>query len=170
MHTAYIGFGANRGKRREQILRAWQNLGRLPEIRLGALSSPYESAPVGIDTQYMFINAVGYLQTDLAPEQLLSALLNTEKALGRDRNKGCDRTIDLDLLTYDRLILRGTDLTIPHPGIVRRLFVLVPLAEIAPDFTYPVNGKNIRQLIDNLASSDQQIIRLIWPICAEEET
>lgn len=102
-----------------------------------SLSSPYRSEPVGVETDHWFVNAVGAIETKLPPDELLNRMLAIERELGRDRSKGIDRTIDLDLLYYNDLILMTPQLVLPHPEIQNRLFVLSPLAEIAPDHIHP---------------------------------
>jgi len=163
VYTAYIGLGSNLGSRRKLILLAWHQLGRLSTTKLVSLSSPYESAPVGVATSHMFVNAVGLVHTQLAADELLCVLLKIEAELGRDRTKGCDRPIDLDLLTYDQQIIHSPTLTIPHPGIQNRLFVLIPLAEITPNFIHPVSCDTIQDLIQKMTDEDQFIKRLEWP-------
>ena len=131
--TAYIAIGANLGDARQAVEDAIGALGRLPQSRLVARSSLYRTAPVdagGPD----FINAVVALDTDLAPHALLAKLQAIETAAGRERPyRNAPRTLDLDLLMHGDRVLDTPTLTLPHPRMQQRAFVLVPLAEIAPD-------------------------------------
>jgi len=131
--TAYVALGANLGDARAAVAQALHDLGTLPRTQLLRASSLYRSAPVdssGPD----YINAVAEIRTDLAPAELLAELQKLEQAAGRERPwRNAPRTLDLDLLLYDELRLDSPTLTIPHPRMAERAFVLVPLAEIAPD-------------------------------------
>lgn len=129
---AYVALGANLGDARRTVRQAVQDLGRLPQTRLVRVSSLYRTAPVdssGPD----YINAVAEVVTSLAPHALLAELQCLELAAGRERPYlNAPRTLDLDILLYDDLTLDSPTLTIPHPRMATRAFVLVPLAEIAP--------------------------------------
>ena len=117
--------------------------------------------PVGLKDPEWFITGVVLVETDLAPEELLEQLLGIEKAMGRRRTvKWGPRVIDLDLLCYDRLILDSSFLTLPHPEMVERRFVLEPMAEIAPDYLHPVLKRTIAELREALSSSDKGLIKL----------
>jgi 2-amino-4-hydroxy-6-hydroxymethyldihydropteridine diphosphokinase len=117
--------------------------------------------PVGLKDPEWFINGVVLVETDLAPEELLEQLLGIEQAMGRRRTvKWGPRVIDLDLLCYDRLILNGSFLTLPHPEMVKRRFVLEPMTEIAPDYLHPVLKRTIAELREALSSSDKGLIKL----------
>ena len=119
-----------------------------------AISSFYETAPVGLVEQPDFLNAVVALRTWLPPQELMNALLHIEQQHGRDRSvsvpKG-PRTLDLDLLSYDDLVLETPSLTLPHPALAERRFVLIPLAEIAPQWRHPVCGKTAAELLAELS-------------------
>ncbi|EYC51133.1 2-amino-4-hydroxy-6-hydroxymethyldihydropteridine pyrophosphokinase [Hylemonella gracilis str. Niagara R] len=130
--TAYVGLGANLGEARETVRAALAELDRLPQTRLVRASSLYRSAPV--DAQGPdFWNAVAQLDTRLAPFELLGALQQLEQAAGRERPyRNAPRTLDLDLLLYGTLRQDDSVLTLPHPRMRDRAFVLLPLAEIAP--------------------------------------
>ena len=140
--TAYIGLGANLDDPAAQIEQALVDLDRLPDTRLTARSSLYVSAPVGNVDQPDFINAVAQLHTTLAPRALLAALLDIEQQHGRARSfRNAPRTLDLDLLLYGAAHFHEDDLTLPHPRMTERAFVLLPLTEIAPDLIIPARGR-----------------------------
>lgn len=131
--TAYIALGANLGDARGTVRQAVQDLGTLPQTRLVRSSSLYRTAPIdssGPD----YINAVAEVATGLSPQALLSELQRLEQAAGRERPyRNAPRTLDLDILLYDDITQDSPTLTIPHPRMAERAFVLLPLAEIAPE-------------------------------------
>ena len=139
---ATIGLGANLNDPAGQVEYALAELDRLPGTRLIARSSLYASAPVGYVDQPDFINAVAQVETDLAPRALLVALLDIEHRHGRERSfRNAPRTLDLDLLLYGDAHFHEEGLTLPHPRMHERGFVLLPLLEIAPDATIPGRGR-----------------------------
>lgn len=141
MNTAYVALGANLGDPAATILAAFAALANLPESRVVHSSSLYRTAPVGITNQPEFINAVAELETSLAPEALLDALFDIEERFGRIRaEKNGPRTLDLDLLLYDNQFIELPRLSLPHPRLHLRAFVLQPLAEIAPNLGIPGRG------------------------------
>lgn len=151
---AYIGLGSNLGDPREQVLAALSELGTLPGCTLVARSSLYATTPVGPIEQPDYVNAVAALAARLSPLDLLSALQGVERAHGRrrDGSRWGPRTLDLDLLVYGHRRLREPGLELPHPEMHRRAFVLVPLAEIAPEWlVVPGRGR----LADLLAACPQ---------------
>jgi len=116
---------------------------------------------VGLEDPEWFINGVVLLETPLLPEDLLGQILSIEKTMGRERTvKWAPRIIDLDLLCYDQWILKSPSLTLPHPFLEKRRFVLEPMAEIAPDYVHPVLNKAIIQLGRELPEEDQALIKL----------
>jgi 2-amino-4-hydroxy-6-hydroxymethyldihydropteridine diphosphokinase len=140
-HIAFIGLGSNLNNPREQVLHAARLVGELPHTRLLSRSPLYRSAPLGYLEQPDFINAVAKLETELMPRELLDALLELERHNGRTREfLNAPRTMDLDLLLYDDLRHHEHGLTVPHPQMHLRAFVLVPLLEIAPDCAIPGIG------------------------------
>ncbi len=117
--------------------------------------------PVGLEDPEWFINGVALLATPLSPESLMRRMLDIETALGRKRSvKWGPRIIDLDLLAYDQMIMDSPELTLPHPFLEKRRFVLEPLAEIAPDYIHPVLKKTATRLRDELTAEGQALIRL----------
>ena len=153
--TAYIALGSNLGNREQHLHSAIDALEHLGEI--GAISSFYATEPVGNVPQPDFLNAVVELKTQLAPEKLLQSLLQIEQQQGRDRTASPPqgpRTLDLDLLSYGTLVLATSTLTLPHPALAQRRFVLEPLAEIAPQWQHPVRGKTAAELLAELACQD----------------
>ncbi len=141
MSTAYVALGANIGEPARTVRAAFDALAGLAGVRLAAASSLYRTAPVGLTDQPDFINAVACLETDLAPEALLAALFAVEARFGRRRGaKNGPRSLDLDLLLYDDRVLHVPGLTLPHPRLHLRAFVLAPLAEIAPGLALPGRG------------------------------
>ena len=140
-HTVFVGLGSNLADPHEQIMRAMQELDLLPQVRVEQCSSLYRTAPVGYLDQPDFINAVVKLQTTLSPHDLLDSLLSLEQKCGRKRDFiNAPRTLDLDVLLYDDLQHHEHGLTIPHPQMHLRAFVLQPLLEIAPDCVIPGIG------------------------------
>ena len=138
---AYIGLGSNLDDPKDQVLRALAALAALPGSRLAARSSLYRTPPMGPPGQADYVNAVAALETTLAPHALLDALQAIEHGHARVRDvRWGPRTLDLDLLTYGALQLHDARLTVPHPGIADRAFVLVPLAEVAPALEIPGLG------------------------------
>lgn len=141
-HRAYIALGSNLQDPRQQVLNALQELAELPETQVVARSSLYRTAPVGYDNQPDFINAAAELRTSLTPHALLRQLLSLESAHGRERPfPNAPRALDLDVLMMDALEIHDSELTLPHPRMHERGFVLLPLAEIAPDLVIPGRGK-----------------------------
>jgi 2-amino-4-hydroxy-6-hydroxymethyldihydropteridine diphosphokinase len=138
---AYIGLGANLGERETQVRRGIDALRDLPHTHLLSTSSLYRSAPVGYANQPDFVNAVAEIETELGPRALLEALLEIEVRLGRARTfPNAPRTLDLDLLLYGDNVIAQPGLTVPHPRMHERAFVLAPLAEIVPDAIVPGKG------------------------------
>ncbi|WP_455210984.1 2-amino-4-hydroxy-6-hydroxymethyldihydropteridine diphosphokinase [Kaarinaea lacus] len=138
----YIGLGSNLDNPAQQVATALNELMQLPQSKFIHASSLYESPPMGPPDQPNYVNAVAAIDTCLSAEVLLQHLLNVEQRHGRVRGsqRWTARTLDLDLLLYGQQILKSQLLTIPHPGIAERNFVLYPLQEIAPDLVIPQLG------------------------------
>lgn len=142
LEPAYIAIGSNLKNPRAQVQSAFEELAMLPNTRLARMSSLYRTAPVGYEDQPDFINAVAMVETALTPRQLLEALLGIERRYGRKREfANAPRTLDLDVLLYNDTVVKEYGLTIPHPRMHERAFVMVPLAEIAPDALIPGVGR-----------------------------
>ena len=140
---AYVGIGANLGDREATIRDALRLLGELPETRVTAVSTLRETDPVGYADQPRFLNGAVELETSLPPRRLLEGLLAIERALGRVRAgtpRFGPRTIDLDLLVYGDAVVEEPGLTVPHPRLHERTFVLEPLAELNPELSVPLRG------------------------------
>lgn len=154
MAIVYVGLGSNLGDRLQALTRACAVLQHHPDITIEALSSLYHTAPVGVTSQDWFYNAVIRLSTTLSPTSLLAVTQGTERRLGRTVTfRWGPRVIDLDLLLYDMLDIRTPVLTIPHASLYERLFVLLPLYELAPELCFP-SGVPIRDLLAALPNHD----------------
>ncbi len=151
--VAYIGLGSNLGDRARNLERALDRLRRIAGVEVVAVSRFIETEPVGPPGQGRYLNAAAALRTDLRPDALIEALAAVEAAGGRDRareERHGPRTIDLDLLLYGEEIVGGPRLTVPHPRMHERPFVLEPLAEIAAGAVHPGLGMTIESLRDQL--------------------
>ncbi len=142
METAYIALGSNLREPQRQLQAGFEALARLPGTQLIVHSSLYLSAPVGYADQPDFVNAVAAIRTTLAPHALLDALLAIEREHGRVREfVNAPRTLDLDIALYGEQVIHEPGLTVPHPRMHERAFVMAPMAEIAPDAVVPGRGR-----------------------------
>jgi 2-amino-4-hydroxy-6-hydroxymethyldihydropteridine diphosphokinase len=148
---AYVGLGSNLDDRERMIRRALELLAAEPGIELVAVSTLRETEPVGYLDQPRFLNGAAALETELAPRELLARLLAVERKLGRERARGSPRfgprTIDLDLLLHGDEVVKEPGLTVPHPRLAERRFVLEPLHELDPELTLP-DGTPVRELLN----------------------
>jgi 2-amino-4-hydroxy-6-hydroxymethyldihydropteridine diphosphokinase len=153
MARCLIGCGSNLGQRREQLDRALELLGFMPGVELVAVSRFHETRPVGGPAdQGAFLNGACLIETELPPRDVLGMLFAVENTLQRQRDhRWGERTIDLDLLLYDDLVVESPELTLPHPRMATRRFVLEPCAEIAAELRYPPSACTIRDLLDNIS-------------------
>jgi len=142
MVVAFIALGSNLEQPAMQVIQALKAIDAIPAIRILKQSSLYRSTPVGYDDQPDFINAVAEIETTLPALDLLHALQAIETSHGRERTfRNAPRVLDLDLLLYDDTVMQSAELTIPHPRMHERAFVLLPLVEIAPKLLIPGHGK-----------------------------
>lgn len=155
MTAAYVGLGSNLEGPEAQVRRALDELAGMPDTHVTARSPLYKSAPLGSQDQPDYINAVAALDTRLAPLALLAALRDIERRHGRvrDGTRWGPRSLDLDLLLYSDVVMDTPELTLPHPGLPERSFVLYPLFDVAPQLAVPGRG-TVRELRDRLRSTD----------------
>ncbi|MCW6074598.1 2-amino-4-hydroxy-6-hydroxymethyldihydropteridine diphosphokinase [Clostridium sporogenes] len=150
MHTVYVAFGSNIGEKENYIKRALEKIEER-EIKIIKVSPIYETEPYGVLDQDSFLNGVVRIETNLTPEDLIEVLLDIEKQLDRVRERRWGpRTIDLDIIFYDDLIINKNNLIIPHKDMENREFVLKPLCDIDKNFIHPVLKKSVKQLYDEL--------------------
>ncbi len=160
-NTAFIGLGSNLGDKLKNCLEAIELIREIPGCDLGAKSGFYRTTPVGVKGQDWYVNGVISLRTVLPAHDLLNWLLGIEKRMGRVRKDKWDpRTIDLDILLFGQTVINHEDLTIPHPFMHLRRFVLVPMVQLAPDSIHPVLGKTMSWLLENFSDDGQTVTEL----------
>jgi len=153
--SVYISLGSNMGSKRENLAQAVELISNIPGVKLKNRSSLYETEPWGKTDQDKFLNQVIEIETSLPPRELLKELQDIEINMGRQRKeKWGPRIIDLDILLYGNEVLDDPQLTIPHPRMRERLFVLVPLAEIGADLRFPDNGATVREVLSSVLARE----------------
>jgi 2-amino-4-hydroxy-6-hydroxymethyldihydropteridine diphosphokinase len=146
--TVYLGLGSNLGNREDNLEMALKLLGQ--RMKIGKISSIYDTAPLGNTEQPRFLNIACQVFTRLSPEGLLALAKGIENKMGRHGRSGEPRPIDIDILLYGDKVMDTPDLRIPHPHMAGREFVLAPLAEIAPAAVHPVTKKTVKQMRDDI--------------------
>ena len=150
MNKVYLALGANLGDKQVNLSSATDRIAEEIGV-LSAVSSVYETKPQGFESNNNFLNMMVCVETLLSPAEILNITQSIEKELGRTqktKDAYADRIIDIDLITYDNLIIRTKDLQLPHPLFHQRRFVLEPFNEIAPDYVHPVLHKKVREMLE----------------------
>ena len=159
--TAYIGIGSNLEDKRRNCLTAIERIEQIPGSQLTGCSDWYLTRPVGVKGQEWYVNGVVSLSTKIHPRDLLRRLLAIESDMGRIRRERWEsRIIDLDILLYGREIINEEDLTVPHPLMHLRKFVLVPLVQLAPDLIHPSLGVTMAELLGTIQNNGQEVVPL----------
>lgn len=170
-YTAFLGLGSNLGDPIHILQVAWYLLSNETFIQTIRLSDPYHSDPLSMHSEHRFVNAVALVRTGLTPLALLERLSQIEMRCGRTRSATeaagyQDRTLDLDLLFFDDQVIKTRELILPHPRMHERLFVLAPLAQIAPTMVHPLFSQPVSALLQDLRQTnlEQRVERGLWPV------
>jgi 2-amino-4-hydroxy-6-hydroxymethyldihydropteridine diphosphokinase len=161
MKTGYVGIGSNLGDRHQNCLRAVEMMRGIPGCEVSEISEWYLTRPVGVVEQEWYENGVACVSTQLSARELLAGLLSIEKRMGRMRTGRWEpRVIDLDILLFGRDVIESEDLKVPHPRMHLRRFVLVPLAQLAPNLIHPSLGLTIAELLMRLPEDGQEVVAI----------
>ena len=156
--TVYLSLGSNLGNRQDNLNKALELLSQ--RLKVEKVSSTYDTEPVGNIEQPRFLNLACQVYTTLAPMELLALAIGIELKLGRTLGRAnAPRPIDIDILLYGDQVIETPELVIPHPRLTERAFVLIPLAEIAPDLVHPVNGKTVKELMKAATTEVQSVFK-----------
>jgi len=156
LEAIYLSLGSNLGDRMKNLREALKFLSE--EADIVAISSVYETEPFGVVNQPAFLNLACQIKSSLSPEELLRLAQGIERKLGRTTNShNAPRTIDIDIIAYNEIMLNSPELTIPHPGLKERAFVLVPLVEIAPDLRVPPGDKTVARILEELGEETGKV-------------
>ena len=156
LHKVYLSLGTNLGDRLHNLATARFELSEMPETKMVKVSSLYETLPWGKEEQPYFLNQAAAIETTMGPVLLLKNIKNIEIKMGRqNREKWGPREIDIDILLFGDLIVSSEQLTIPHPYLRKRLFVLVPLQEIQPDLVFPEDGAGIEEVLNSVSPREK---------------
>ena len=159
MTTAYIGIGSNLGEKHKNCLKAIEMIGQIPGCKTIKQSDLYLTKPVGVEDQDWYVNGVITLRTDLSPQDLLHHLMSIEAKMGRVRRERWEsRIIDLDILFFGQEIIYEENLTVPHPRLHLRRFVLIPMTQIAPDLIHPSLGLTMAELSEKCPENGQVVM------------
>ncbi|MGB8001503.1 MAG: 2-amino-4-hydroxy-6-hydroxymethyldihydropteridine diphosphokinase [Anaerobacillus sp.] len=155
MNRVYVGIGSNIGDRESYIKTSLLRIQEYPGVQIADASSIYETAPVGVTEQAPFLNMVALLETEMNAFQILEILQGIEQSLGRERDiRWGPRTIDLDILLYNHENIVAEGLVIPHPRLLQRGFVIIPLHELSSDITIPTTNKKIDSYYDHIENKE----------------
>ncbi len=159
MKTAYIGIGSNLGNPEKNCLEAVDRIGRIPSCKVTKVSRLYRTEPVGVDRQEWYVNCVAEISTGISAKKLMKRMLAIEKDMGRVREGGRwqARIIDLDILLFGREHIHEDNLTVPHPLMHRRRFVMAPMADLVPDLDHPSVGKSMSELLQEIPKDGQDV-------------
>lgn len=165
MSVVYLLLGGNSGNRMRYLKSAVARI-RSEVGRVTRMSSLYETEPYGFRAKQQFYNVCVMVETELSPYEVIKVILAIETSLGRIRKteKYSSRTIDIDILFYDDIILNEPSLVIPHPEFHKRNFALIPMAEVGPEFIHPVFGKTINRLLEE-STDRHEVVRVRDPLC-----
>jgi 2-amino-4-hydroxy-6-hydroxymethyldihydropteridine diphosphokinase len=166
MKTAYLSLGSNVGDRKANLRDALRRLREPEKLEIARISPLYETEPVDVESQPWFLNIAVQIETSLFPMQLLGRIGRVEEAMGRKRVRAKGpRPIDIDIVLYGSFVIETPKLTVPHPRMKERRFVLEPMVELAPDLRHPVTRQSMRELLG--AIKGQKTRRIAEPLTAD---